>query len=162
MLDPRPTKQGQGQKLHPQGYWSDLFPLCHNRNSHNKLFLLVVFFLFLFGCACSMWKFQGQEVNPCHPSHSSDNAGSLTHCTTKELRSYFFFSMDHFPKKRLQENDYFNDFCSLSWLISQRVVLIYTYSGPVRLSFPHTCHGKNKYIVANLISTSWHYLHFFG
>ena len=32
--------------------------------------------------ACSIWKFPGQELNLCH---SSDNAGCLTHCTTKEL-----------------------------------------------------------------------------
>ena len=33
MSDPRPTEQGQGSNLHPHGYWSDLFPLCHNGNS---------------------------------------------------------------------------------------------------------------------------------
>ena len=34
------------------------------------------------------WKFQSQGSNTCHssdPSHSSDNAGSLTYCTTREL-----------------------------------------------------------------------------
>ena len=40
-----------------------------------------------------MWKFQGEGLNRCHSPgrcHSSDNAGSLTHCTTREL---FFFGV---------------------------------------------------------------------
>ena len=40
-----------------------------------------------------MWKFLSQGSNPCHscnPSHSSDNGGSLTHCTTKELLVIYF------------------------------------------------------------------------
>ena len=35
-----------------------------------------------------MWKFLGQELNSSHssdPSHCSDSAGSLTHCTTREI-----------------------------------------------------------------------------
>ena len=35
-----------------------------------------------------MWKFPGQRWNPCHssdPSCCSDNAGSPTHCATREL-----------------------------------------------------------------------------
>ena len=43
------------------------------------------------GCSCSMWKFPGQGLNPCH-SYCGDNAGSLTHCATGELLnllSYF-------------------------------------------------------------------------
>ena len=42
--------------------------------------------LFLSGCTHSMWKFQGQGLNPHHSydlSHNSENARSLTHCTTK-------------------------------------------------------------------------------
>ena len=38
----------------------------------------------LFGHACGMWKFPGQGSNPCHSS--DNNAGSLTHCATRELR----------------------------------------------------------------------------
>ena len=42
-------------------------------------------FKFLFGeggCTGGMWKFPGQESNPCH---SSNNARSLTHCATRKL-----------------------------------------------------------------------------
>ena len=49
-------------------------------------------FLFLFfGHTCSMWKFPSQRSNPHHsrdPSCCSDNAGSLTYCTTRELLAY--------------------------------------------------------------------------
>ena len=44
--------------------------------------------------AQSMRKFLGQGLNPCHssnPSHSSDNARSLTHCTTRELCYVHFY-----------------------------------------------------------------------
>ena len=40
------------------------------------------------GCIHGMWKFQDQGSNSCHSSsqsHSSDNAGSLTHWATREL-----------------------------------------------------------------------------
>ena len=46
-----------------------------------------VFFVF-FGCAGNMQKFLGQESDLCHSSNPcccSDDAGSLTHCTTREL-----------------------------------------------------------------------------
>lgn len=47
------------------------------------------------GCTCSMWKFRGQGgIELCHsndPSCCSDNAGSLTHYTTRELQACFFF-----------------------------------------------------------------------
>ena len=36
--DPQPTEQGQGLNLQPPGSWSDLFPLCHDRNSCVCLF----------------------------------------------------------------------------------------------------------------------------
>ena len=39
--------------------------------------------VFIFGWACLMWKFLGQELNL---SHSSDNAGSLTRWATGELQ----------------------------------------------------------------------------
>ena len=34
--DPWPTERGRGSGLHPHGSWSDLFPLCHDGNSHNS------------------------------------------------------------------------------------------------------------------------------
>ena len=45
------------------------------------------FFCF-FGCACGMWKFPGQGLNPSHSSDLSctrGNAESLTYCATREL-----------------------------------------------------------------------------
>ena len=44
--------------------------------------------LFFLATLCGIWKFPGQGSNPCHcndPSHCSDNAGSLTCCTTREF-----------------------------------------------------------------------------
>ena len=35
--DPEPTEQGQRLNPHPHGYYSDSFPLCHNRNSNCTL-----------------------------------------------------------------------------------------------------------------------------
>ena len=43
---------------------------------------------FFFGCTHGTQKFTGQGLNLCHGgdlSHSSDNTGSLTHWTTREL-----------------------------------------------------------------------------
>ena len=48
---------------------------------------------YFFGCACNMWKFQGQESNPHHSSNPSccrDNARSLIHCTARELCTIIF------------------------------------------------------------------------
>ena len=50
------------------------------------------FLFFIFGCACSMWQFLGQGWNWCHScdlNHISDNAGSLTCCTTRELQEHY-------------------------------------------------------------------------
>ena len=51
--------------------------------------LSVSSYLFIyFGCTCGMWKFLGLGTNPCHSSnssHCSDNTGSLTNCTAREL-----------------------------------------------------------------------------
>ena len=45
-----------------------------------------LFVLLYVGCACSMWKFPGQGLNhSSNLSHCIDNAGSLTHCTTREV-----------------------------------------------------------------------------
>ena len=59
---------------------------------HTSLFvsLFVSFFL---GHAYGMQKFLGQGSNPWHsrgPSHSSHNAGSLTHCATREFHTFHF------------------------------------------------------------------------
>ena len=46
-----------------------------------------------------MQKFPGQELSPCHSSHSSDDARSLTHCATRELlqeSSFRFIEMQTF------------------------------------------------------------------
>ena len=52
-------------------------------------FLVCLFVcLFVFGHANTMWKIPGQGSNPHHSSNPSccrDNAGSSTHCTTREL-----------------------------------------------------------------------------
>ena len=54
--------------------------LSHNGNS---------FLIFIFGHAHGMWNIPGQGLNLCH---SSNNAESLTHCATREPRSFFFFN----------------------------------------------------------------------
>ena len=46
-----------------------------------------------FGCTCGMWKFPGQGENLHHsgnPHCCSDNAWSLTCCTTRELLAFFW------------------------------------------------------------------------
>ena len=43
---------------------------------------------FFFGCARGMWDFLGQES---HPSHSSDNARSLTTRPLRQLYCFFIF-----------------------------------------------------------------------
>jgi len=48
-----------------------------------------LFYLIFWPCK---WKFPGQELNLYHrsgQSHCSDNAGSLTHCATRELLCKF-------------------------------------------------------------------------
>ena len=48
---------------------------------------------FFFGHTFGMWKFLGQKLNPCHYSNRSccsDNAESLTYCTTRELLEFSF------------------------------------------------------------------------
>ena len=37
--DPQPTEQGHGLNLCPHGYWSDSFPLSHDVNSKDDIFL---------------------------------------------------------------------------------------------------------------------------
>lgn len=58
------------------------------------ILFIFFYFFFIFGRTCSMWKFLGQGLNPCHSSDAgrcSNSAGSLTHRTTRELlhRTYF-------------------------------------------------------------------------
>ena len=56
-------------------------------------------FFFLFGCAHSMSKFQGQGSNLCQNcdlSHNNDTTRSLTHyITTENSYSFFFFLNGH-------------------------------------------------------------------
>ena len=43
------------------------------------------YFLFFSGLTCSIWKFQGQGLDPswsCGLCHSCSSAGPLTHCAT--------------------------------------------------------------------------------
>ena len=40
MPDPQPTEQGQEWNLHPHGCWADSFPLSHDGNSKNCLFII--------------------------------------------------------------------------------------------------------------------------
>lgn len=58
---------------------------------------------FLFGCACSMRKFPDQGLN-LH--HRSDNAGSLTYCTTRELCPHKFFLKNILLKNYLHRNPF--------------------------------------------------------
>ena len=58
-----------------------IFPHCYQNN------------LSWGGCSCGMQKFRGQGSKPSHScdlSHSSDNAGSLRHCTTREYLKTLF------------------------------------------------------------------------
>ena len=82
---------------------TDVFPFIHAS---------LISFLFFAGgqggCLHDMEKFPSQGSNPYHSSnssHSSDNARYLTHCTTRELLSFFF-----------QQNSV--DFFSLRFLLS--------------------------------------------
>ena len=85
----------QGQ-LTPDGKWKEppCFPPAHTHGCFQVFLLPTLFktavnpcyFQFSFwggvGHTHSIWKFQGQELNPYHssdPSHSSDHIGSLNH-----------------------------------------------------------------------------------
>ena len=73
----------------------------HKMHEHIKAMLLLIFLhiFFFFGWTHSMWKCLGQGLNLDHssdPSHRSNNATSLTCCTTRDLlggplknRAYF-------------------------------------------------------------------------
>ena len=49
------------------------------------IFCSFCLFVFCFGYTCGIQKFWGQGLNLCNPSHISDNARSLTCCTTRGL-----------------------------------------------------------------------------
>ena len=60
---------------------------CSEKTISLKFFFFF-FFFFFFGHTCSMRKFPGQGMNPCHSSNGgchSDNARYLTHCATRKL-----------------------------------------------------------------------------
>ena len=65
--------------------------MCEQEQLHwggTKMFITQVLFFFFSSSACEKWIFLGQESNLYHssnPSYCSDNAGSLTHCATREL-----------------------------------------------------------------------------
>ena len=73
------------------------------RRSIVKMWLYSFFF---FGCTCGIWEFSVRGLNLWHSSNLScysDNAGSLTHCATRELHRcisfflfFFFFFFCHF------------------------------------------------------------------
>ena len=55
-------------------------------HSYSKIWDLFVCFVFVFVCACGMWKFPGRGWNLHHsrdPNLCSDKAGSLTCCATR-------------------------------------------------------------------------------
>ena len=57
---------------------------------------LKCFLVYSFGWTHGMRKFLGQGPNPCHSSdlsHISHNAGSLTHCTMRELPAIPFITL---------------------------------------------------------------------
>ena len=49
------------------------------------LFIELLLFFFFFRHTHGMWKFLGQGLNPC-----GENTRSLTHCTTRGLRTRLF------------------------------------------------------------------------
>ena len=62
-------------------------------SSYFQLFFSFLFFFF-FGCAHGRWHLEvpGPGIEPYHSSdlsRSSENAGSLTHCATRELPAFF-------------------------------------------------------------------------
>ena len=62
-----------------------------------------------------MWKFLGQESNPCHGSdlsHSSDNAESLTCCNTRQLQFYYFLMFSEFD---ILDQGYIYKYCK-NWI----------------------------------------------
>ena len=67
----------------------------HTTCYSEELDFLELFFSPLFGCTCT-WKFLGQGSNllhSCSPSYSSENAGFLTHCITRELLLAHFYTI---------------------------------------------------------------------
>ena len=77
-----------------------------------------------------MCKFPGREMNPCHsndPSHCSDNTGSLTCCTTRELLLLFFseYLLNSGYVLGLGENGLWNrqylDLMKLTWQTQRQI-----------------------------------------
>ena len=70
-------------------YWIfKWFPNLWDYGQHLWAFFWRFFFPFS-GYTCHIWKFPDQGSNPPHSSdtsHCSDSAGSLIHCTTRELQ----------------------------------------------------------------------------
>ena len=82
--------------------------------SHHHLILMELLgrcnylhFFFLFAHTCCMRKFLGQGWKPCHSSdliHSSDNNGSLTCWTTRELHYFHFLLSEEIEILKWQGN----------------------------------------------------------
>lgn len=78
------TNRVSWEDFHGTAYYSISF----NTDAWNYVMDTYVSILFLFGCAHGLLKFLSQGANPHHSSDqslSSDNSGSLTLCTTREL-----------------------------------------------------------------------------
>ena len=83
------TSQVLNQQSHnetPISHTSDYFCCVCHRNNQNLLPTLFFFvFVFVFWLCPRHAKVPGSGIEP---SHSSDNSGSLTCCTTRELLKY--------------------------------------------------------------------------
>ena len=97
--------------------FTEKFSNSFSFNTQNHFFVLFYFV----GPICSMCKFPGEGSNPCHSndrSCCSDNAGSLTHCATRELQmeSFFFFFHLYFVTESLWDSWAHKTFCVLHFL----------------------------------------------
>ena len=65
---------------------------------------------YFFGHACGMRKFLGQGLNPWYlndPSHYTDNVGSLTHFTARELQKIFLMTLMTEREREILKTDAF-------------------------------------------------------
>lgn len=105
---PGPTVDGCGRERFEKGGWIQLIETLNARDGRSWGFCLqalgshrmfwrrertppglgFLFYIFFLGYGHGMRRCPGQGLNQCHRSnlsHYSDNARSLTHCTTEEL-----------------------------------------------------------------------------
>ena len=94
VLHPWPRRNGawpQSKPSIPSFVWE-----CSSIGFVSLALLSLSLFKFSFGYTCSMHKFQGQGLNPCHssnPSHCNDNTRSLAHWATRELQALPFLKL---------------------------------------------------------------------